>query len=157
MAKYNFFTPWSPPPDVPQDASSTKRPKFVPEKQLNGTVELVQHGEEDIYELIQSHRDEVDLKLLLQRCAARGDYSLIEQRKPVYGDLVGLPRDLTDAQNRILLTRKKYDALSDDTKSLFNGFDDFVDQVTTGKLSDRVKNHFEPVVEAPSVEVEVKD
>lgn len=153
LAKTRFYTAWNPPPDVPQDFSSPTRPKYVPEKQPDGSFELVQHGEENIYELIQSHRDEVDLRLLLQKCAARGDYSLIQQRKPVYGDLMGIPHDFTDAQNRILLCRKRYDALSDDTKSAFRGFDDFVDQVTSGKFTDEVRKHFEPVVEAPVVEV----
>lgn len=152
LAKRTFFTAYNPPPDIPQDYSERTRPKYIPELDEDGVLNLVQHGYEDVYCLIQSHAAECDLKLLLQKCAARGDYSLIEQRKPIYGDLLGCPRDFTDAQNRILLAKKRYDSLSSDTRDLFDSFDDFSEQILTGKLKDNVVKHFTPVEVAPAVE-----
>ena len=58
----------------------------------HGCRHLEKVGETDQYEMIQSYRDQVDLKQMIQRAMASGDYSAFEGQGS-YGDFVGMPKD----------------------------------------------------------------
>lgn len=74
-------------------------------------------GETDQYQVIQSFRDEVDIKKIVERCAASGDMSMLQRVQGVYTDTSGLPKDLMSMENLRLHVEGLYDAQSADYKA----------------------------------------
>lgn len=77
----------------------------------DGSRDLVAVGTIDIYSKIQSFKDSVDLKLVLERYA-RGDESAIYRRHAFFGDFTHMPTSLSELSQRIL-----------DANDLFNNLD----------------------------------
>lgn len=152
MSKTVFCTQWQHQRAATKEYKSTE-PVFVPVKDKDGVFYLEETGQHDFYAAIQSHADETDLRQMLVKAAASGDYSFLHQVKPVFGDVSGMPSDFTEAQNRVILAHRRFDSLDPEIKSLFKNFDDYAKQCVSGSFSDAVIQHFQPVVEAPAVEV----
>lgn len=74
-------------------------------------------GETDQYQVIQSFRDEVDIKKIVERCVASGDMSLLQRVQGVYTDTTGLPKDLMSMENLRLQVEGLYDAQSAEYKA----------------------------------------
>lgn len=77
----------------------------------DGSRDLVIVGQTDIYSKIQSFKDSVDLKLVLERYA-RGDESALNRRHAFFGDFTHMPTSLAELSQRIL-----------DASDLFNNLD----------------------------------
>lgn len=74
-------------------------------------------GETDQYQVIQSFRDEVDIRKIVERCVASGDMSMLQRVQGVYTDTTGLPKDLMSMENLRLQVEGLYDAQSDEYKA----------------------------------------
>lgn len=148
MAKSAFFDQWNNRPPIVKTDFSMTEPVFVPDKLASGEWVLVQTGEHNVYNAIQSHADDTDLRQILQKCHATGDYSALHQRNVIFADLTGMPGDFTEAQNRALLARDRYNALDPDIKAAFKDFYDFAHQVLKGEFSDDVMSVFEKRAQA---------
>lgn len=138
MSKFVFFDQWNNRPPVVKTDFPMTEPVFVPEKLDSGEWVLVQTGEHNVYNAIQSHADETDLRQILAKCQATGDFSALHQRNVIFADMTGMPSDFTEAQNRALLARERYNALDPEIKAAFNGFDDYARQILNGEFSDEV-------------------
>lgn len=155
MSKMKFRTVWD--ELLPDGESySEEEPVYIPEKDENGMLHLVQHGVHNVYLSIQSHADENDLRQILQKAAATGDYSALNKIKPVFGDISGIPWDFTEAQNRALLAKKRFDQMDPQLRKLFKNFEDYRTQALTGNWSDDVVKFFTPDPE-PAPAPEAKD
>jgi len=148
MAKSVFFDQWNNRPPVEVTKFPMTEPVFVPEKLDSGEWVLSVSGEHNVYNAIQSHADETDLRQILAKCQATGDYSALHQRNVVFADLTGMPGDFTVAQNRALLARDRFNALDPDIKAAFKSFDDFADQILKGEFSDDVMSVFDKRAQA---------
>ena len=148
MGKSSFFDQWNNRPPVVETDFPMTEPVFVPEKLDSGEWVLVETGEHNVYNAIQSHADETDLRQILAKCQATGDYSALHQRNVVFADMTGMPSDFTEAQNRALLARQRYNALDPDIKAAFNGFDDYAQQILKGEFSAEVMSVFEKRAQA---------
>lgn len=66
-----------------------------------GRKELVIVGEIDSFGMIQSHKDSVDINLILDRFA-RGDASVLNKVQGVFGDFTSMPKTLAELSQRVL-------------------------------------------------------
>lgn len=85
----------------------------------DGSRDLVVVGQIDIYEMIQSHKDSVDLKLTLERYA-RGDESAINRRQAFFGDFTHMPTSLAELSQRILDAEDLFNTLDVDARRAFD-------------------------------------
>lgn len=65
----------------------------------NGTLELVETGSINLYDEIQSHRDSVDINVILAKYAKTGDISILNKVTSQYLDVSGLPTSIAGFYN----------------------------------------------------------
>lgn len=58
---------------------------------------LKKTGRVNVFDKIQSYKDECDIYSILKRVAATGDTSLLNQRQGVYADIADVPKDYHQA------------------------------------------------------------
>ncbi len=85
----------------------------------DGTRDLVVVGQIDTYEMIQSHKDSVDLRLTLERFA-RGDESAINRRQAFFGDFTNMPTTLSELSQRILDAQDLFNTLDVEARRAFD-------------------------------------
>lgn len=94
-----------------------------------GAITLISVGKTDIFEQIQSCKDETDLNILIQR-AENGDLSAF--RSAVFGDFTEMPETYADALNVVIEAEREFDGLPVDIKTKFhNDFHEYI--VTAGQ------------------------
>lgn len=60
---------------------------------------VVKVDEYDMHKKIQEYRDETNLTLIVKKCIATGDTSLLNSHKGEYGDVSNIPVDKVEASN----------------------------------------------------------
>lgn len=98
---------------------------FELEYSPQGVPHLVPTGSYDLYEVIQSFRDECDLGKIFQRYA-NGDVMALNKRQGVYADISDFPQDIFAAANLLERVEVIYDGLSEDLRSRVGSFEDFL-------------------------------
>lgn len=78
----------------------------------------VPSGTKDLYDEIQSHRESVELSVLLQRYEA-GDETALNKLSGTYIDVTSFPTTLAEAFERVRLAQESFNELPDDFKKLF--------------------------------------
>lgn len=76
----------------------------------DGTLELYEAGEEDLYAKIQSHADSVDVNLLVQRYC-NGEVNALHRVQGTYMDVSDMPKDVVSYLQMVSDARALYDAL----------------------------------------------
>lgn len=114
----------------------------------DGSRDLVVVGQINTYEIIQSHKDSVDLKLTLERYA-RGDDSAINRRQAFFGDFTNMPTSLSELSQRILDAQDLFNSLDVEARREFD-FDagKFFASIGTPEF-DAIVEKYNPVVEEP--------
>lgn len=113
-----IFTPYGEkPPREPQEPGKRMQPHYRQKYDEQGHAYLVKDGETDIYEIIQSHKEECDINVLLARYAD-GDMGVIHPGA-VYADISNIPDNIVEMMNIINANREKFDALPVEIKELF--------------------------------------
>lgn len=92
---------------------------YSPEYDKSGALQLVQDGEHNLYEEIQSHRDSTDLSLILNRYF-NGDPTALSRVQGTYMDVTGLPDNIHEAMTLVDNARRDFDTLPPDIKQLFD-------------------------------------
>lgn len=90
-----------------------------------GVPHLVPTGTYDLYDVIQSFRDECDLGKIFQRYA-NGDVMALNKRQGVYADISEMPQDIFTAANLLDRVEGIYNGLSEDLRSRVGSFEDFL-------------------------------
>ena len=97
----------------------------------HGGRHLEKVGETDVYSLIQSYAEQVDLQKILERCMQTGDVSVLQRCQGVFTDTTGLPTDSRAAHDLIAHSRFVYEGLSAAQKIKYPTFDDFMEAFAT--------------------------
>lgn len=84
----------------------------------DGVLDLVVTGQEDIYEQIQSHRDSVDINVLLQRFA-NGDSEALMRAQGTYGDFTTLPSTYAELLNSVIAGEHYFSQLPVEIRAKF--------------------------------------
>lgn len=92
---------------------------YAPRFDENGVMDLVEKGEEDLYGYIQSHRDSVDIHILLKRYA-QGDVDALSRVQAAYGDFTGFPTTYAGMLNAINDGKQYFEGLPVDVRAQFN-------------------------------------
>lgn len=90
-----------------------------------GVPHLVPTGSYDLYDVIQSFRDECDLGKIFQRYA-NGDVMALNKRQGVYADISDMPQDIFAASKLLDRVEVIYNGLSEDLRSRVGSFEDFL-------------------------------
>lgn len=99
---------------------------------------LVKDGETDVYAIIQSHKEECDINLMLQRYAA-GDTSMMRQDAR-YIDTSNLPTTIHEYFNLMNAQKEKFDALPVAIKQKFgNSFEVWASTSGTGEWLEKME------------------
>ena len=123
--------------------------EFELEYSSQGVPHLVPTGTYDLYEVIQSFRDECDLGKIFQRYA-NGDVMALNKRQGVYADISEMPQDVFSAANLLERVEDIYNGFSEDLRTRVGSFEDFLKNPLS-VLSDH------PASEAGSAEAEPAD
>ena len=110
----------------------------------DGTRDLVACGKIDTDEIIQSHKDSVDLHLVLERFA-RGDTSAINRRSAFFGDFTNMPTTLSELSQRIVDANELFNQLDVDARREFD-FDagKFFASIGTDEFNTKISKFVQP-------------
>lgn len=136
--KIKIFLPYGPKrPRKCSCAGNKTEPHYVERYTETGHPYLVKDGETDIVAIIQSHKEECDINLMLQRYAA-GDTSVM-RNDAKYIDTSELPTTIHGFFNLMAAQREKFDALPVEIKQRFdNSFEVWASMAGTGEWAEKM-------------------
>lgn len=115
----------------------------------DGRVVLDETGEKNIYDEIQSHRDSVDIHVLLKRFV-NGDQMALNRVQGNYGDFTQFPATYADMLNLVNDGENFFNSLSVDVRAKFNhNFGEFVSAIGTDRWNDALGIKPAPVAPEP--------
>lgn len=110
------------PPRRASNPGSRTEPHYVQRYDETGHPYLVKDGETDVYAIIQSHKEECDINILLQKYTA-GDMSVVKTGGQ-YVDVADLPENMHEMVNYINAQKERFAALPASIKQKFeNSFE----------------------------------
>lgn len=124
MSKFYSFS--EPRPVEVNPAGDSVVQEYELEYSPQGVPHLVPTGTYDLYEVIQSFRDECDLGKIFQRYA-NGDVMALSKRQGVYADISEMPQDIYAAANLLERVEAIYNGLDEATRSRVGSFQDFLE------------------------------
>ena len=92
---------------------------YVAKVDEDGSIDLVENGKKNLYDEIQSHKDSVDLKLLLQRFN-NGETDVLSKVQGTYADLSDMPKTYADMLNLIKKGESDFLSLPVDVRAKFD-------------------------------------
>ena len=153
--KTKIFTPYGEkPPRRAANPGSRTEPHYVQRYDETGHPYLVKDGETDTYAIIQSHKEECDINILLQKYAA-GDISVM-RKDGQYIDITELPENMHEMVNYINAQKERFEALPAAIKQKFeNSFEVWATAAGTSDWLEKMGiNEKKEEVKAPSGEPE---
>lgn len=137
---------------------SRRKLLYAPKFDEDGRLELIESGTEDWYGYIQSHRDSVDLNLLLRRFA-NGETDVLSRRQGVFGDFTRFPSTYAELLNRVNDGKEYFDQLPIETKRQFgNSFSQWMASMDDSDFAQKMGWQVEEPAETPStVNTEVSE
>lgn len=94
--------------------------KFAMSIDDNGHKTLRKTGEKvNVYELIQAHRDEVDLEKLIERIETEGN-EILDRRSAMTGDVTAVPKSMLEASQLMQSAENDFNKLPIDLRRQFN-------------------------------------
>ena len=123
MSKFYSFS--EPRPVEVNPAGDSLVQEYELEYSPQGVPHLVPTGTYDLYEVIQSFRDECDLGKIFQRYA-NGDVMALNKRQGVYADISDMPQDIFSAASLLDRVKEIYNGLSEDLRARVGSFEDFL-------------------------------
>lgn len=127
MSMYpSFRTQFDLMPRIETECGDPVKTVYSPQYDENGNLTLAATGKENLYDYIQSHKDSVDIHVLMQRYA-EGDQSVLMQRIASYGDFTEAPKTMAEVLDSINRGRLVWDSLPVEVRAQFgHSFADFV-------------------------------
>lgn len=123
MAKFYSFSDHRPIQIAPEGNSIVQ--EYELEYSPQGVPHLIPVGTYDLYDVIQSFKDECDLGKIFQRYA-NGDVMALNKRQGVYSDISDLPGDVFAANSMINRVTEIYENLDETTRAKYASFEDFL-------------------------------
>lgn len=85
----------------------------------DGKIELIPSGTEDLYSMIQSHKDSCDIHVILTRFA-NGDTAALSKMQGSYGDFTQLPTTYAGLLNAVIAGENYFNSLPLETRAKFD-------------------------------------
>lgn len=122
-------------------------PTYIPHLEKDGTLTLVQDGEHDLYEEIQSHKDSTDLQLIINRYM-NGDPTVLSRVQGAYGDFSEMPQSMHEAYDLMRKAEHDFKKLpaeiqasfdNDPTKFIMSlGSDEWLEKMQISKVAEPI-------------------
>ena len=107
-------------------------------------------GVENVYEKIQSYKDDVDIYNILKRFSETGDINLLNKNVGSFLDIADLPNNIHDFNKMISDAADKYKNLDDSIKeNIFN--DDKLNEIISTKVKEQLAANVKENVENKEV------
>lgn len=116
--KNNFATQFTPRQRVREVVGSREKQLYSPIYDDRGVLHLKETGKHDLYAEIQSHRDSVDIHVLLARYR-NGDTEALQRIQGAYGDFTQMPTTFAEALNTLIAAEQYFQSLPVDVRSRF--------------------------------------
>ncbi len=111
---------------------------YSPKFSSDGSMELVEAGKENLYDYIQSHKESVDINVILKRFA-KGDVSALQRRQAMFGDFSDAPSNYAEALNSMIVAEQYFNSLPLETRAKFNhNFHTFLVSLDRPDFSDMI-------------------
>ena len=91
---------------------------YTPKFFEDGSMELIEAGKENLYDYIQSHKESVDINVILKRYA-KGDVTALQRRQAMFGDFSDAPSTYAEALNSMILAENYFNSLPLETRAKF--------------------------------------
>lgn len=130
------------------------KPLFRPQLDDAGHLELVQDGEENIYDYIQSHRDSVDIHKIMQRFEA-GDMDALNRVQGTYADLTTMPKTYAEMLNAVIAGEQYFSQLPLEVRARFgHSFRQWMASMDSPDFAEKMgwQAHEQPVAGSPEVD-----
>lgn len=125
----SFRHQFSPRDPVIQNPGESIRRLYNPKLLDDGTIEIQPAGQEDFYAYIQSHKDSVDINVLMKRYQS-GDPDALSRMQGFYGDFTDSPETFRDALESIVAAQATFDSLPLEVRERFDhDFNKFIVQM----------------------------
>lgn len=106
--------------DLPASDPGTPIHKLLkPKFDSHGNYELVEAGEVNIYDEIQSHAESCDINVLMKRYQ-NGDAAALSKVQGTYFDATGMPKTYAEMLNTIIAAESQFNSLPLDERSKFD-------------------------------------
>lgn len=114
-----FFTQYDEHPRVHQTLGSREKVLYTSKVLDDGTIDLIESGKEDLYGYIQSHKDSVDINVLLARYQ-NGDPTALARVQGSYGDFTQMPKTYAELLNAMIAGEQYFNSLPVETRAKFD-------------------------------------
>lgn len=152
-----FRTQFDERPRYHSNVGSRIKKLYAPRFDDAGQMELVEKGEENLYDYIQSHADSVNINTLLRRFQG-GETDVLSRVQGAYGDFTGLPTSYADLLNAVNDGHQYFDSLPLEVRARFHhNFAEFMaamDSPDFMKMLGVKEDKKEPVLADPVVKKE---
>lgn len=126
MKAKNFKSQFDERERLPQNPGSGERILYTSQLREDGQIELTPSGKEDLYASIQSHRDSVDIHILLARYR-NGDADALSRVQGAYGDFTEMPGSYAELLNALIKGESYFNSLPVEVKEKFgHSFENFM-------------------------------
>lgn len=119
MSEVKVYTQYDRPETEPTPSGSRYLNVYQERIGKDGQIILEKTGETDIYEMIQSHLEEVKIENILH-AVAMGDVNALHQREIFYADATVMPKTLMEVQNIVVKAKAEFETFPKEVKELFN-------------------------------------
>ncbi len=114
-----FKTQFQPRERVFQNPGNSEHVLYSSRLAEDGSVELIPSGTEDLYAMIQSHRDSVDIHVLLARYN-NGDIDALSRVQGTYGDFTQMPSTYAELLNTLIVAENQFNSLPVEVREKFD-------------------------------------
>lgn len=130
-----FKTAFDPHGRIFANPGNRKHQKYRTRYNDIGQLELVPNGQDDIYDMIQSHAESVDIDTILSKFVA-GDPDALSKTQGTFGDFTNLPTSYAEMLNVINESEQFFEQLPLEVRERFNfNFSEFISSMDSQEFA----------------------
>lgn len=134
----NFRTQYDKQVPIYEHTGSPVKTLYAPVFSQEGVMDLKEIGKHDLYQEIQSHRDSVDIHVLLSMYN-NGDPGALSRIQGAYGDFTKMPTTFAEALNTMIAAEQYFNGLPVDVRAKFgHDFHQFIATMDTPDWTTRM-------------------
>ncbi len=123
---------------VNSELGSPVVPVYSPKLDDRGNLELEVTGQENLYDMIQSHKDSCDINLIVQRFRS-GDIDALNKRQAAFIDTMQMPKTYAEMLNTVIACEDYFSNLPLELRQKFdNNFGAFMSEFGSESWADKL-------------------
>lgn len=143
-AKQIIYTQFNRPKTVPCNPGTKFLNKYQ-ETIKEGIRSLIPVGKTNVYDIIQSHAKEGDVKWIIAQFS-KGNLDVLRKGDPIYTDATTMPTSLMEAQNLCLRMKQEFEEMPTEVKKAFNYSSDlYIEKMGTQEFQEIMKPYNEKI------------